>query len=91
MKLRVRSKPLGELKALARKWVRRRAVTAPTFHKWFKEISQVSHHELPDKQDSQILPEVGLIWKCCIAENNKKTGTNYIIMSYREWYLMITN
>lgn len=87
----MRSKPLGELKALARKWVRRRAVTAPTSHKWFKEISQVSHHELPDKQDSQILPEIGLIWKGCIAENNKKTGTNYIKCLTGNDISMITN
>lgn len=44
--------------------------------KSLKEISEVSHHEFPDKQDSQILLEVGtddiqlgLIRQCCIAEN----------------------
>lgn len=45
-------------------------------HKGLKEISEVSHHEFPDKQDSQILLEVGtddiqlgLIRQCYIAEN----------------------
>lgn len=89
MKLRVRSKPLGELKTLARKWVRRGSVTAPTSHKWFKEISQVSHHELPDKQDSQILPEIGLIWKCCIAENKKNWNKLQCVTGND--ILMITN
>lgn len=45
-------------------------------HKGLKEISEGSHHELSDKQDSQILLEIGtddiqlgLIRQCCIAEN----------------------
>lgn len=45
-------------------------------HKGLKEISEVSHHELSDKQDSQILLEIGtddiqlgLIRQCCNAEN----------------------